>query len=237
LYVAGTFVTNYVYAAGNPSIVSFGYTQTTTTAGAYKWNSIALTQVASNAPPYLLNPLPPASLTVGAGTTLSIPATAFSSFVPYGYTWSNLTAVAVLGSGTTNNVAPLIASLGYANVPSSWTGTNTLALVLTNAYGTNISFVLLTVTNSAIIPTNKPSITGFTIVGTNVVINATNGQSGGTYYLLGTTNLIAPLSQWLPLSTNVIITNGSATYGFIFTGTNVVHAAIPQQFYILSNTN
>jgi len=93
------------------------------------------------------------------------------------------------------------------------------------------------VTNAFIIPTNKPAITGFNIAGANVSITATNGQTGGTYYLLGTTNLTAPLGQWLPVATNVITTNGSATYGFTFTGTNVVHAGNPQQFYILSNTN
>jgi hypothetical protein len=69
------------------------------------------------------------------------------------------------------------------------------------------------------------------------MISATNGQSGGTYYLLGSTNLTTPLSQWLPLATNVILTNGSVASGFTFTGTNVVHVVNPQQFYILSNTN
>jgi hypothetical protein len=234
LYVAGTFVTNYIYAAGNPSIASFGYTQTTTTAGAFQWNSIALTQVASNAPPYLLASLP-ASVTLNANSSLSIPASAFSSFAPYGYYWANTNTAALLQSGTTNNVAPLISGLSYPSVPGSWNG-NTLALVLTNAYGTNISLVLLTVTNSTIIPLNQPVIASFSLVGGNVVINATNGQSGGTYYLLGTTNLITPLSQWLPLSTNVILTN-SAANGFTFTGTNVVNTGVPQQFYILSNTN
>lgn len=154
LYVADTFVTNYVYSAGNPSIASFGYTQTTTTGGAFKWNYIALTQESpSGAPPYLLDPLPPASLTVGAGTSLSIPVSAFGS-VPMGYYWSNTNAATVLVSGTTNNVAPLNAGLSVPNVPSSWNG-NTLSLVVTNAYGTNISFVSLIVTNVVNInPTN-----------------------------------------------------------------------------------
>jgi Concanavalin A-like lectin/glucanases superfamily len=203
-----------------------------------QWNSFTLTQVAPNgAPPYVLNPQPPTSVTLLADSPLSIPATAFSSFAPYGYTWSNTNTAAVLGVGVTNNVAPLNANLNVADVPITWNG-NTLALVLTNAYGTNISLVTLTVTNATIVPTNSPTITGFSLIGgSNVMINATNGQSGATYYLLGSTNLATPLSQWLPLATNVVVTNGSAANGFTFTGTNVISLSNPQQFYILSSTN
>jgi len=42
LYIDGTLVRNYTYTAGNPSISSFGYGQTATTAGAYQWNSLTL---------------------------------------------------------------------------------------------------------------------------------------------------------------------------------------------------
>ena len=103
-------------------------------------------------------------------------------------------------SGTSGTMTFLSANLSVADVPISWNG-NKLALTVTNAYGTNISLVTVTVTNAAIIPTIKATITGFSLAnGTNVVINATNGQSGGTYYLLGATNLTTPLSQWLPLA-------------------------------------
>jgi hypothetical protein len=201
-----------------------------------QWNTIMLTQVApGGVPPYAFNSTPPASVTLLADTALSIPTTTFGS-APFGYYWINTNTAAVLGSGTTNNMAPLSANLSIADVPVSWNG-NTLALIATNAYGTNISLVLLTVTNAIIIPTNKPAITGFSLVGTNVVINATNGQAGGTYYLLGSTNLTTPLSQWLPAATNVIQTNGGPANGFTFSGTNVINASKPSQFYILSNTN
>jgi len=233
-YVNGALggVTNY---AATPPIGAVGITQNALGApGDIQWDYFSLTQVAPNgAPPYLLASLPN-SVTLAANSSLSIPASAFGS-VPIGYYWSNTNTAAILGAGTTNTVAPLNASLSYASVPSSWNG-NKLALVVTNAYGTNISLVLLTVTNSAVIPTNNPTVTSVSLVGTNVVITATNGQSGGTYYLLGATNLTIPLSQWFPLATNVISTNATAN-GFTFTGTNVVHAGVPQQFYILSNTN
>jgi PEP-CTERM motif len=45
LYVAGTLVTNYTWTAGNPTITSFGYGQTATTAGAYQWNYLSLSAV------------------------------------------------------------------------------------------------------------------------------------------------------------------------------------------------
>ena len=156
---------------------------------------------------------------------------------PFGYYWSNTNTAAILAAGANSTMTSLSANLTIADVPASWNG-NTLALVMTNAYGTNISLVLLTVTSPVIIPTIAPAITGFSITnGTNVTINATNGQAGGTYYLLGSTNLTTPVRQWLPLATNVINTNGGSANGFTFSGTNVIHVGNPQQFYILSNTN
>jgi hypothetical protein len=233
--INGVGIGTNVYAS-NPPIAYAGIGQTYSP-GSERWNYWTLTQTAPNgAPPYILStPPPPTSITLLADSSLSIPVTAFSSFAPYGYTWSNTNTAASLGAGTTGTVAPLVADLSVAHVPSSWNG-NTLALAVTNAYGTNVSLILLNVTNAFIIPTNSPGILTFTIVGgTNVMITGTNGQSGGTYYLLGSTNVAAPLSQWLPVATNVIVTNGSAANGFTFTGTNVV--GNPQQFYILSNTN
>ena len=87
-----------------------------------------------------------------------------------------------------------------------------------------------------LVPTNSARITGFSLVSGNAVINATNGQSGGTYYLLGSTNVDKPLSQWTTVATNIVNTNG-ARGAFTFTGTNVASPGAGQQFYILSNTN
>jgi hypothetical protein len=238
-YVNGVLGGTTNYPSTNlPPIGAVGITQNAlATPGNIKWNYFSLSQVApGGVPPYLLSPLPPTTVRLAADASLSIPVTAFGS-APFGYYWSNTNTAAVLGTGTTDNMAPLSANLTVADVPASWNG-NTLSLVVTNAYGTNISLVSLTVTNSVIIPTNQPTITGFSIVGgTDVMITATNGQSAGTYYLLGSTNVATPLIQWQPLATNVIVTNGSAVNGFTFTGTNAVSVGNPQEFYILSNTN
>jgi len=98
------------------------------------------------------------------------------------------------------------------------------------------SIQALSLLNTTIIPTVPPHIGKLTMTGLNVAISGTNGVNGGTYYLLDSTNLAKPLSQWTVVATNVVNTNG-ASGGFTFTGTNVITAGLPQQFYILSNTN
>jgi hypothetical protein len=236
-FVDGVSAGTNTYAT-NPTLASVGIGQNSLTVpNMVRWNSFTVTQVAPNGvPPYLFAPLPPTSVTLASGSPLSISASAYGS-TPFGYYWINTNTATVLASGATSTLAPLSANLSVASVPGSWNG-NTLALYVTNAYGTNISLVSLTVTNSIIIPTIPPTITGFSLVNlTNVAITGTNGQSGGTYYLLSTTNVAAPLSQWIPLATNVIVTNGSAGNGFTVTETNVIHAGSPQQFFILGNTN
>jgi fibronectin-binding autotransporter adhesin len=79
---------------------------------------------------------------------------------------------------------------------------------------------------------SPPGLTSIGVSGANVVITGTNAQAGTTYYLLSTTNLMLPLSQWAPVATSVL---NSAS--FTFTGTNVVSSTKPRQFFILSNNN
>jgi hypothetical protein len=228
--IDGTPAGTYTYPV-NPPIGAAGISQYTVTVPAnIQWNDVSLTQVApGGVPPYLLAALSTNSISL-TNTTVTIPATGFGSG-PLGYFWSNNSNI--IGAGSTNSMAPLPASL---SVTSSSLSAGQLELVVTNAYGTNITLIALT--SATTIPTNKPTITGFSIVeGTNVMITATNGQSAATYYLLGSTNLTTPLSQWLPLATNVIVTNGGFANGFTFTGTNVVPVSVPQEFYFLSNTN
>ena len=72
-------------------------------------------------------------------------------------------------------------------------------------------------------------ILGISLVGTNMVVNGSNGQSGSTCVTLMSTDLTLDLSQWTPVATNILNTDG----GFTFTATNVVDAHAPRRFYIL----
>jgi hypothetical protein len=123
------------------------------------------------------------------------------------------------------NITPVFTGLGLASGASA-------SVVTTTGSNGHVDLVV----NGSLIPTQSAHIGGINIVGNNVVLNATNGQSGGTYYLLTSTNIAQPIGQWTPAATNVITTNG-VSGAFIFTGTNVVNPNDTQQYYILSNTN
>ena len=76
---------------------------------------------------------------------------------------------------------------------------------------------------------SQPLITGVALSGNNLVLSGANGQSGGTYRLLASTNTALPFNQWLPIATNVLGASGD----FSLTATNAVNHAIPTRFFIL----
>ena len=76
--------------------------------------------------------------------------------------------------------------------------------------------------------TPQPGISGLSVAGTNLVLNATNGFAG-TYYVLMSANPALPLSQWTPVATNALSANGD----FTITVTNTVSGNVLQRYYIL----
>ena len=73
------------------------------------------------------------------------------------------------------------------------------------------------------------AITGIQLAKTNLVINAADGISNGTYSVLMNTNPASPLIQWTSIATTVLTSNGN----FTLTATNAVDPAAKQRFYIL----
>lgn len=80
--------------------------------------------------------------------------------------------------------------------------------------------------------TTTPKITSFGLQNANALISGTNGQAGATAFLLMTTNIMKPLSQWHTVATNVL---GGSSFSII--ATNAVVPGAPQRFFILSSTN
>ena len=110
----------------------------------------------------------------------------------------------------------------------------------THAYASAGSFTpILMAVNSLgkLFPGSGPSITAspppfiasFSFTGTNLVIHGANGVSGLTYYVLTSTNLVLPLSQWTPVAINAWNADGN----FSLTVTNAVDQFVPGQFFIL----
>ncbi|HEV2455011.1 MAG TPA: LamG-like jellyroll fold domain-containing protein, partial [Verrucomicrobiae bacterium] len=130
-----------------PPIGSVGLTQSGLGApNDVQWTSFSLTQVApGGVPPYLMAPLPSTNTITLPNPTTTFNVSAFGS-APMGYYWLNNSTV--LASGVTNtpnpvtpnNAAPISASI---TIPTNTLAGGSLELVVTNAYGTNITAITL----------------------------------------------------------------------------------------------
>jgi autotransporter-associated beta strand protein len=175
-------------------------------------------------------------LVVGKATPILQTATATSILAGQALSASTLTVTFTNAAGT--NVPGTAVFTAPGTMPPVGTAGQQVQFTPsdTTDYNTPAAFnVSVTVISPVLIPTQSAGITGFSMENGNVVITGTNGLSGGTYYLLESTNLALPVGQWKAAATNVVGTNG-ANGAFTFTGTNAVGAA-GQSFYILSNTN
>jgi autotransporter-associated beta strand protein len=132
------------------------------------------------------------------------------------------------GSMTVNNLGPtLTAGDKFTLFSQPVSGGSTLAVtgggvVWSNNLANDGSIIVL----SAAVP--RPVIQNISISGGNIVVSGANGSEGGTFYLLSSTNLTAPLAAWVRVSTNTFDGNGN------FNITNAVGGA-PQSFYILES--
>jgi len=68
-----------------------------------------------------------------------------------------------------------------------------------------------------------PTFTSAALAGGDLVFGGTGGSAGGTYYVLASTNVTAPMSNWVRLATNTFGVGGS------FSATNPVTGT--QQFF------
>jgi hypothetical protein len=151
-------------------------------------------------------------------------------------TGTNIVATTVTASGTTtiridsvaNITGPTIihllaytgsdpfANLQLGPLPSGYTGN------LVDNPGT----VDLSVTVSAA-PPPPPTIHNITVSGGQIIISGTNNSGpGGTYHLLGATNITVPLSNWAVVTNSTFDANGN------FVSTNAM-GTNARQFFIL----
>jgi autotransporter-associated beta strand protein len=79
---------------------------------------------------------------------------------------------------------------------------------------------------SVVVP-SQPVISSTEVSGGNLIFSGTNGVANGTYYVLASTNLATPLTNWTVLSTNTFGAPGT------FTVTNAINPGTPQLFYLI----
>ena len=107
------------------------------------------------------------------------------------------------GSFSTTNLPPLAAGLAWSN---SLATSGTVQVV------------------STVKP--QPVFSGVSLSGTNLILTGTGSLADKSYVLLSSTNLAAPLNQWIPILTNTF-------GGGNFTITNAMNSVAPQNFYLL----
>ena len=188
----------------------------------------ANTNVINNGPVTLIS----STLTLSNNFTLS-PNTVLN-FWP----GTNITKLMVVGNltlGGTNNIS---AGGGFTN------GTYTLmscsgilngtvpALVTLPAMPHATLFSLVTNTakqvNLVVSSPAPPLLKNVKLVNpTNLVLTATGGNTNFNCYVLTTTNLVQPFTNWLRLATNSFLTNGSFSY------TNAISTNASRGFYLL----
>ena len=158
--------------------------------------------------------LPPPILMPNGGMFTNSVAVTVTDAVPavsiyYTLDGSPPTTNSILYSGAimlTNNVTLMAKAVksGYNDSPAS-----------------SATFVILP-------PPSSPRITSLGLKGTTLTISATNGSSNGTYYLLMSTNIALPLSQWTRVLTNTFDGAGNLNLS-----TNIVNPGDVQKFYVL----
>lgn len=130
----------------------------------------------------------------------------------------NVTNVAGFGSGT-------YTLLTYG-------GTLSGALPLLGARPAGYSLTVSTNTAGevrlVVAVTAQPEFGGVTGTRDGLVFSGTGGPAGGTYYVLTSTNVTAPASQWRPVATNLFDSSGR------FTFTNSPGSGVPALFYRLA---
>ena len=77
----------------------------------------------------------------------------------------------------------------------------------------------------------QPVIGSVAVSGGNLIFNGTGGTPSGTYYVLTSTNVAAPLPDWTPVATNTFDASGN------FSVTNAVDSNSTQQYYLLKVQN
>jgi alpha-tubulin suppressor-like RCC1 family protein len=164
----------------------------------------------------------PASQTTSTNTTVTFTVIALGA-PALSYQWQKNGSNIIDGGNVSGSTS---ATLTLTDVQAADAAGYTV--VITNAIGSvTSSNAVLTVTNIPLgfIPPSFGNI--IAAGGGSFILSGTGGLSNGTYYILMSSNLLVPLTNWTHIATDQF----DGTGGFIFTNTAQTNA--PQEFYLL----
>jgi uncharacterized repeat protein (TIGR03803 family) len=120
-------------------------------------------------------------------------------------------------------------ALGWTNMQFQVAASGTSTVLEFGAQNDNSYFGLDDVSVSSL----QPGIGGLKLSGTNLVLNGVNGITNGTYYVMMSTNILLPFSQWAHVATNVLSTNWSTNGNFTITISKPVISGAGQRYYVI----
>ncbi len=186
----------------------------------------------TNIPPAITQQPTDQTVAVGSNVTFSVYATGTE---PLSYQWqvngTNLADGGDIDGATTNE-------LTISNAQMSDSG-NSYSVTITNIAGSvTSSNAILTVTtnmglstmqpiNQKVAPLSFANIVAAPGSGGGFILSGAGGVTNGTYYVLTSSNLLLPPTNWTYIATNQFDSEGD----FIFTNTAQTNA--PQLFYLL----
>jgi len=187
------------------------YTVIVTNYGGSVTSSIATLTVATS--PVII--VQPTNQTVTAGVTTAFTVTAIG-IMPLSYQWQ-VNGTNLMDGGQFDGALSNI--LTISDVQTANRGVYTV--IVTNIAGSTIS-------SNAVLMVGPLNFTSLVAVGDgSFILSGGGGTNNGIYYVLATTNLALPLTNWTPVATDQFDSLG----GFIFT--NVPATNTPQLFYLL----
>ncbi len=122
------------------------------------------------------------------------------------------------GDGATTNTTAASVAHTFASA-----GTNQVTLIVSDGLWTSTNSLAIVVVGVSV----PPVIGGISLAGAQLVIAGTNGTAGENYYVLATTNLFLPMTNWDIVSTNQFGPGGSLNF------TSPLNPALPQMYYRL----
>ncbi len=166
----------------------------------------------TNRIPAYFAPAPPAIASAAPGGTLSVTA-GVAGTAGLGYQWQIITnsVASVLATGSGSGV-PLNATLAVGSVPVAWNG-GQLELTVTNAYGTNTAFVVLSLVSA------NPTNIVFAVTDNQLTLSWPADHIG--WLLQAQTNRLS-----VGISTNWVNVNGSTTNNQVVVPINLTNGSV-----------